>query len=424
MKYKGVIMKNSLKKYVDYIVKNNNKATMLGIGPMSQNLIQACFELGRDLEMPIMFIASRNQVDADEFGAGYVNGWDQYRFSADLKKIAEKVNFAGDYFLCRDHGGPWQRDAERNNHLPEDEAMKLARKSYIEDMNAGFHLLHIDPTKDPYVMGKVIDIDIVLTRTVDLIEFCEKYRKDNKLPEVFYEVGTEETNGGLTSLDTFENFIKTLNQQLEAKKLPKPVFIVGQTGTLTRLTKNVGHFNEVQSSDLGKIAARHGVGLKEHNGDYLPDDILLKHPGLGITAMNVAPAYGTIETRAYLKLHEVEKDLVDKKLISGCSNFTDKLKKECVISHKWKKWMTDEHKDITDEELLNNETLLKIVCELSGHYNYEKESVIQEKKIMFSNLEKFGINPNRYLINKIKDMIQNEAECFNMPGLTRSVSEI
>ena len=60
---------------------------MLGIGPMSPNLIQACFELGRDLDMPIMFIASRNQVDADEFGAGYVNGWDQYRFASDLKAI-------------------------------------------------------------------------------------------------------------------------------------------------------------------------------------------------------------------------------------------------------------------------------------------------------------------------------------------------
>lgn len=37
-----------------------------------------------------MFIASRNQVDADEFGAGYVNNWDQFRFAADLKAMAEK----------------------------------------------------------------------------------------------------------------------------------------------------------------------------------------------------------------------------------------------------------------------------------------------------------------------------------------------
>ncbi len=34
-------------------------------------------------------------------------------------------------YLCRDHGGPWQRDEERNAHLPEDEAAELAKKSYL-----------------------------------------------------------------------------------------------------------------------------------------------------------------------------------------------------------------------------------------------------------------------------------------------------
>lgn len=86
-------------------------------------------------------------VDADEFGAGYVNNWDQFRFAADLKAMAEKVGFDGDYFLCRDHGGPWQRDKERKDHIPEAEAMALARRSYQVDMDAGFDLLHIDPTK-------------------------------------------------------------------------------------------------------------------------------------------------------------------------------------------------------------------------------------------------------------------------------------
>ena len=74
-------------------------------------------------------IASRNQVDMDEMGAGYVNGWDQTRFAADIKKVADEVGYTGPYYLCRDHGGPWQRDEERNAHLPEDEAMELASPS-------------------------------------------------------------------------------------------------------------------------------------------------------------------------------------------------------------------------------------------------------------------------------------------------------
>lgn len=97
---------------------SGDHATMVGIGPMSPNLIQAVFELAKDEDFPPMFIASRNQVDMDEMGAGYVNGWDQTRFAADIKKVADEVGYTGPYYLCRDHGGPWQRDEERNAHLP------------------------------------------------------------------------------------------------------------------------------------------------------------------------------------------------------------------------------------------------------------------------------------------------------------------
>ena len=85
---------------------SGDHATMVGIGPMSPNLIQAVFELAKDEDFPPMFIASRNQVDMDEMGAGYVNGWDQTRFAADIKKVADEVGYTGPYYLCRDHGGP------------------------------------------------------------------------------------------------------------------------------------------------------------------------------------------------------------------------------------------------------------------------------------------------------------------------------
>ncbi|WP_253073344.1 hypothetical protein [Sodalis ligni] len=41
---------------------------------------------------------------------------------------------------------------------------------------------------------------------------------------------------------------------------------------------------------------------------------------------------------------------------------------------------------------------------------------------LFAHLKSFGVEPERYVVNKIKDMIQNEAECFNMPGLTSRVA--
>jgi len=415
-------MNLTINDYVDYMLTSNVSSTLLGIGPMSKNLIQACFELAKEKDLPLMFIASRNQVDIDEFGAGYVNGWDQYRFAKDLAAIASSVGFNGDYFLCRDHGGPWQRDKERKDHLPEDEAMKLAKLSYANDLKAGFDLLHIDPTKDPYVVGKVIDLNVVIERTIDLIEYCETFRIENGLPEVAYEVGTEETNGGLTSVETFENFIEELNKRLKEKSLPKPTFIVGQTGTLTRLTENVGNFNDQQAALLADIAAKHGLGLKEHNGDYLSDVTLLKHPAYKITAMNVAPEYGTYETRAYLELHRLERDLHDKGFIASASDFYSVLASSCISSGKYQKWLTSEHEGKSAEQLMADSDLLNTIVELSGHYCYDMPKVIEQMKVMFANLESLGIQPNRFAINQIKDVIQNELEAFNMEGITSKVT--
>ena len=192
--------------------------------------------------------------------------------------------------------------------------MALGLESYLADVDAGFDLLHIDPTKDPHTVGAVVDMDIVLRRTVELIEKIEAYRTEKGLDPLGYEVGTEETNGGLTSTDAFETFIDKLMKQLDEKGLPHPQFIVGQTGTLTRLTENVGKYSFENAQKLGKVTAENAMVLKEHNGDYLADDILLMHPALGVGSSNVAPEFGVEETRAYLELAKLEKKLYDLEL--------------------------------------------------------------------------------------------------------------
>ena len=311
--------KLSIKQAITGILKLQDQgrySTLIGIGPMSSNLLKASFELARDEDFPLMFIASRNQVDKDELGGGYVNGWNQQTFAADIKQVAADTDFTGLYYLCRDHGGPWQRDEERNAHLSVEKAMHLAKESYLADIEAGFDLLMIDPTKDPFQMGKVVDLDKIIEWTVELLEFCETERKKRNLPEIGYEVGTEETNGGLTTTERYETFIKKLQAELSSRDLPMPSFIVGQTGTLTRLTEQVGHWNYANAIDLAKMAKKYGVGLKEHNADYMNDETLLLHNPAHITASNVAPQYGTEETRAYLKLIKVERRLKKEGLIN------------------------------------------------------------------------------------------------------------
>ncbi|MDT2421528.1 class II D-tagatose-bisphosphate aldolase, non-catalytic subunit [Enterococcus avium] len=398
-------------------------ATLLGIGPMSKNCVQATLELSKDDDYPVMFIASRNQVDADELGGGYVNGWNQFTFAKAVEEVAAEINYDNLYYLCRDHGGPWQRDKERNDHLPTEKAMELGKKSYVADIEAGFDLLMIDPTKDPFEVGKVIPLDTVLERTVDLIEFCEQERKARNLPEIGYEVGTEETNGGLTSTETYETFILKLKEELEKRGLPMPTFIVGQTGTLTRKTEQVGTFNFKNAYDLVQMAKKYGVGLKEHNGDYLDDVTLLEHIPSAITATNVAPQYGTEETRAYLNLAAVEAKLVEYGLVKDASNTRDVLLEHAIKSECWRKWMVGEQKELTVDQIMeqNDAELQAEILDIAGHYTFNDDEVKAEIEKMYKNLKAHNIDGQRYVVDHIKRPIRDYAECYNLNGVTTRI---
>jgi D-tagatose-1,6-bisphosphate aldolase subunit GatZ/KbaZ len=400
--------------------KNGLKCTLLGIGPMSRPVIEASFILAKEKDFPLMFIASRNQVDAKELGGGYVCNWDQYDFANALKDIADEVGFNGIYHICRDHGGPWQRDRERNDKLPEKKAMDLGKQSYLVDLLAGFDLLHIDPTKDPHAKG-VVPMELIFNRTVELMEYVENERIARNLPPIAYEVGTEETNGGLTTENAYSEFIKKLTVRLTAKNLPLPNFIVGQTGTLTRLTENVGNFNADTARKLSFEAREYNVGLKEHNGDYLSDFILYIHPVLGITAANVAPEFGVVETGAYLMLADIEKDAYDRGMLKTKSNFVKTIQEAAVKSQRWRKWMIGDIGCMPVEDVMKDEELVKLITETSGHYTFEILAVKEEMKIMFNNLDVLGIESYKIVIDRIKNSIARYIECFNLTGLTPKI---
>lgn len=392
-------------------------ATLLGIGPMSRNLITAVFELARDRDFPVMFIASRNQVDADELGGGYVCSWNQATFKRDIDAVAKEVGFDGLYYLCRDHGGPWQRDKERNDALPAAEAMALGKKSFVYDLESGFDLLHIDPTKVPSVDG-VVPMELVLDYTVELLEFCEAERKQRGLPAVSYEVGTEETNGGITQKEDYRRFIDTLVARLEQKKLPLPSFIVGNTGTLTRLCENVGNWDAKTSAELGEIAAQHGVGLKEHNGDYLSEFVLSLHPAIGITATNVAPEYGYAESVVLLRLARVEKELAALGILEQASDFERVFTLAAANCGRWRKWMVGERRDATSEDVLADPEFSQLIVELAGHYTYMDADVVAAQNRMYENLERAGLMPERLVVDAIKASVSRYVDCFNLEGLT------
>ena len=72
----------NLEKYI-----KNRKCTLLGVGPMSLNCIDATIELAEEHKSPLMMIASRRQIDSKQFGGGYVNNWNSENLSQYLKKM-------------------------------------------------------------------------------------------------------------------------------------------------------------------------------------------------------------------------------------------------------------------------------------------------------------------------------------------------
>ena len=393
--------------------------TLLGVGPMSSLAVRAALEVGQEADCPVMLIASRNQVDSAAFGGGYVQGWTQQTFAAHVRSLAAQIAFDGLLYVCRDHGGPWHRDEELRANLPVEKAMASAAESYRADLQAGFHLLHVDPTRDP---AGAVPLAVVVQRSLDLTETIERARAELRLPPVCYEIGTEETSGGLTAEAAFATFITDLLRQLSAKALPRPAFMVGQTGTLVKMRENIGTFNAAAARRLAAIARGNGLGFKEHNADYLAGEILAVHPELGITAANVAPEFGVAETQALFALADREAEAIrDHAGAEVAPSGLRKIVEEKVLaSRRWVKWLRPAEKGTTEADLRDDRSRREEVAAVCGHYVFTDPQVAAARQRLCANAQALRIaaDPESHVLDAVKASIAHYVEPFRLSGLT------
>ena len=220
-------------KIKDYISKNC--CTLLGVGPMSANCVDAAIDLANEYAIPLMLIASRRQIDSEQFNGGYVNNWTTSKFANYVKTKDKNTNI----ILSRDHGGPWQNNEEKKQNLNLDLAMKSAKESYKEDIDAGFKILHIDTSID---IHKTPSQNEVLERLFELYEYCWSYALD-KGKEIIFEIGTEEQSGSTNTPDELDFTLSSMEKFCEKNKFPSPTFVVIQTGTRVMEMRNVGSFD-------------------------------------------------------------------------------------------------------------------------------------------------------------------------------------
>ena len=366
---------------------SKKRCTLLGVGPMSLNCIDAAIELSNNYDVPLFLIASRRQIDSQEFGGGYVNNWTTQDY-ADYVIANDKK---GKILLSRDHGGPWQNTIEVKDNLSLRSAMESAKLSYLRDIEAGFQVIHIDPSVD--IHGTPSQ-DEVLERVFDLYEYCWTQAK-RLSRDIIFEVGTEEQSGSTNSQEELDYTLSKLLNFCQKNNIPQPTFVVIQTGTRVMETRNVGSFDsplrveneipaEIQVPKMIEICNRYGVMMKEHNTDYLSDEALHWHPRLGIHAANVAPEFGVSETLSLLNILE-RFDLND---------IAESILQLSYESRKWEKWMLDETTASDRDKSI-----------ISGHYIFSNPQFMELKEGAAKALLKKQIHIDEYLKNEVKKSI-------------------
>lgn len=370
--------------------------TLLCVGPMSLNCVDASVELSNSLKLLLILIASRRQIDSEEFGGGYVNNWTTEQFANYVRKIDKKENI----LLARDHGGPWQNELEISKKFTLKEAMQSSKNSFRADIDAGFHILHIDPS-----IGnkETPTTDQVLDRIYELYEYCWAYAQKSK-KDITFEIGTEEQSGSTNTQEELDYTLNKVKTFCKKNNFPFPTFVVIQSGTRVMETKNVGSFDspvriinelpaEIQVPKVIQICNDYGILMKEHNTDYLSDEALKWHPKLGIHAANVAPEFGVVETKSLLSIFET----------NNLNDLAEEFLELSYASNKWKKWM------LKDTNATDRDRSI-----ISGHYVFSKPEFLEIKKKAKSILEKKGINIDKELKNNIKKAILRYIVNFGM----------
>lgn len=277
------------------------------IGPMTKNVTDAILEFSEETDNLIGFIPSRRQVEWD---GGYVNNWTTQQF-------AEYVD--GRLPIKRDHSGPGQGYTDDDGF----ESLKEDCK-YLD-------YIHIDPWK------KYPNYEDGLEWTLKMIEFCYELN-----PNIQYEIGTEQAIREF-NVDELDTLVSDINKRLPFQIFKKITHLVIQSGTSLKGNVNTGEYNSERLEGMVEVVSKWGLISKEHNGDYIPTELIKEKMSAGLDSINIAPEFGLIETISYIE-----------------SNIDiDKFWKICYDSNRWVKWVDDSFDPINQKE-----DLIKI-C---GHY--------------------------------------------------------
>ncbi|HET7089472.1 MAG TPA: class II D-tagatose-bisphosphate aldolase, non-catalytic subunit [Anaerolineae bacterium] len=379
--------------------------TLLAVCPNSAAVLEAAVKVAALTHMPMLFAATLNQVDRD---GGYT-GWTPAQFVAEMRAFAGKYHCTSPLYPCLDHGGPWLKDRHTLDGLSYEATMSEVKRSLTAGLEAGYQLLHIDPTVDRRLpLGQPVPVQDVVDRTIELIAHAEAERQRLGLQPVAFEVGTEEVHGGLVDFGTFESFIKSLHAGLEAHGLSHawPCFVVAQVGTDLHTT----FFDAEAARRLASIVAPMGALLKGHYTDWVENPA--DYPASGMGGANVGPELTSEEYLALRDLEAKEQALWRNRHNIEPSRFMRALEKAVVDSGRWKKWLQPEERGL-DFAALSGERR-SWLAQTGARYVWTHPDVVEARRTLYSNLEVVMPDPHAHVVERIARAIDKYVLAFNL----------
>ena len=114
-----------------------------------------------------------------------------------------------------------------------------------------------------------------------------------------------------------------------------------------------------------KISAKHNLKSKEHNGDYLPEELIYEKMNLGLDSINIAPEFGLIETNTYLR------EIKDPEMF-------DEFWRICYESKRWEKWVSSDFNPFEEKAQL---------IKICGQYILSHNDFITNIKSLFPKID-------------------------------------
>lgn len=406
--------------YLDYILEQTDrleketgtKRTIFAACPNSISVLKASLQAAKRASAPIKFAATLNQVDSD---GGYT-GFTAKEFVDTIREEARVINFTGPVIVAIDHGGPWLKDKHKLENWNYEQSMAAVKKSFEEAIEAGYDLIHVDPTIDNTLpKGEAIQIEVVAERTVELIVHCENYRREHGLEKIAYEVGTEEVHGGLADMSVFNRFLELLKEGLEKNDLKDtwPCFVVGKVGTDLHTTL----FDPVVAKELTEAVKPYGSKIKGHYSDSVDNPEAYPQSGMG--AANIGPEFTEREYDGLIELTEIEAVLISEGRLAKASEMKERLWEAVIESNRWKKWLNEKESD-EDFYALSPERQLWLI-KTGCRYIWENPPVVAARSRLYANMALSGIKAEEIVLTCIGQAMDRYFHAFKLVKLNELI---